>query len=187
MTINPTASPIQSLLTAEVFTGNPATVNDPFSTTGFPGNNGARMALGTAIYTIDSTTGGVQKWRYVRLNTTVDATKVLGPVYWKDNTYQVVTQKDTEALMGLNGLAGLLANVNATNGSYVFILVYGHYPAVPLTAGSAGDTVIGATGTQLVTNIAKGTAPTNTVLALAETAVAAGKADMRICVEDVGF
>jgi hypothetical protein len=188
MTITPTGSPLQSLPTAEVFTGNPATVNDAYDTTKL--NNGARIALGTAIYVIDpaaTSTGGVQKWRYVRVNSTVAATFVVGPVYWKDNTYQTVTQKTSEALMGLNGLAGLMVNVNLTNGNFTFILVSGHYSAVPLTAGNPGDTVIGATGTQLVTNVAANTAPTNTVLALVETAVASGKADMRVCVEESGF
>ena len=179
-------SPIQSSLTAEIFTGNPATVNDAYDTTKL--NNGARIALGVAVYVIESVTGGVQKWRYVRLNTTVDATKVFGPVYWKDNTYQVVTQKDTEALMALNGIAGIMANTSATNGSFVFILVSGHIAAVPIAASTAaGDSIIGATGTQLTARVAKGTAPTNTVLAMAETAVSGGKSDLRVCVEDQGF
>lgn len=186
MTINVPTGPIQSLPTAEIFTGNPTTVNDAYDTTKL--NNGARIAPGTAIYTVDSTTGGVLKWRYVRVNTTVAATFVVGPVYWKDNTYQVVTQKDTEALMGLNGLAGLLTNVNLTNGNFTFILVNGHYSAVPAPGSSAvGDCVIGTTGTQLVARVAQNIAPTNTVLALIETAVSGGKSDMRICVEDSGF
>lgn len=186
MTINVPTSPIQFLPTAEIFTGNPATVNDAYDTTKL--NNGARIAPGTAIYTVDSTTGGVLKWRYVRLNTTVDAAKVYGPVYWKDNTYQVVTQKDTEALMGLNGIAGVLVNTNATNGSFVFICVSGHLAAMPIAASTAaGDSIIGATGTQLTARVAKGTAPTNTVLAMAETAVSGGNSDVRVCCEDVGF
>ena len=124
----------------------------------------------------------------ITLNTTVDATKVFGPVYWKDNTYQVVTQKDTEALMALNGIAGIMANTSATNGSFVFILVSGHIAAVPIAASTAaGDSIIGATGTQLTARVAKGTAPTNTVLAMAETAVSGGKSDLRVCVEDQGF
>ena len=90
----------------------------------------------------------------MRLNTTVAATIVLGPVYWKDNTYQVVTQKTSEALMGINGLAGLLVNVNATNGNFVFILVYGHYPLLSLLPpGILAHSAVGATGTQVVTNV----------------------------------
>lgn len=189
MTINVPGGPVQNLPTAEIFTGNPSTVNDAYDTT--KANNGARISPGTAVYIIDpatTSTGGIQKWRYVRVNTTVAATFVVGPVYWKDNTYQVCTQKDTEALMGLNGLAGLLTNVNLTNGNFTFILVNGHYSAVPAPNSSAvGDCVIGATGTQLTARVAQNTAPTNTVLALIETAVSGGKSDMRICVEDSGF
>ena len=189
MTIAVPAGPVQSLPTAEIFTGNPATVNDAYDTT--KANNGARIAPGTAVYIIDAaatSTGGVQKWRYVRVNTTVAATFVVGPVYWKDNTYTVVTQKDTEALMGLNGCAGLMVNVNLTNGNFTFILVNGHYSAVPAPGSTAvGDCIIPATGTQLTARVAQGTAPTNTVLALAETAVSGGKSDMRVCVEDCGF
>jgi hypothetical protein len=189
MTINVPTGPVQSLPTAEIFTGNPATVNDAYDTTKL--NNGARIAPGTAVYIIDpatTSTGGIQKWRYVRVNSTVPGTYVVGPVYWKDNTYQVCTQKDTEALMGLNGLAGLLTNVNFTNGNFTFILVAGHYSAVPAPGSTAaGDAIIGATGTQLTARVAQNTAPTNTVLALAETAVSGGKSDMRIVVEDLGF
>jgi hypothetical protein len=186
MTINVPASPAQNVPTAEVYTGNPATVNDAFDTTKL--NNGARIAPGNAVYLIDSVTGGVQKWRYVRVNTTVAATFVVGPVYWKDNTYQTVTQKTSEALMGLNGLAGLMVNTSLTNGNFTFILVAGHYAAVPAPVSTAiGDSIIGAAGTQLVARVAANTAPTNTVLALAETAVAAGVSDMRVVVEDLGF
>ena len=38
--------------TPEIFTGNPATVNDPYDAT--KPNNGARMALGTRFYQTDS-------------------------------------------------------------------------------------------------------------------------------------
>ena len=181
-------SPIASLLTGEVFTGNPKTVNDPFGATNFPGNNGARMALGTAIYTVDSVTGGIQKWRYVRLNSTTPPTLVVGPVYWKDNTYQVVTAVSSESLMGINGVAGLLWNTSATNGNFVFIQVLGHAAAVPAPGSTAiGDSIIAASGNQQVARVAANTAPTNTVLALAETAVSGGKSDMRIAIEDLGI
>ena len=43
MTIPVPGSPIQSLPTGEIFTGNPATVNDPYSSTPtFPWPNGQR-------------------------------------------------------------------------------------------------------------------------------------------------
>lgn len=186
MTIAVPQSPIQSSLTGEVYTGNPATVNDAFSSTAtFPWPNGARNALGTAIYTIDSVTGTPLKWRYVRLNSTTTATLVLGPVYYKDNTRGIVTIQSTESLMALNGIAGLLVNLNATNGNFIFILTHGHYAAVPVPAGTAvGDQIIGAAGAQQVGKTSANTAPVNVPLGLAETAVAAGVSDLFVSVED---
>jgi len=189
MTIPVPQSPIQSSLTAEVYTGNPATVNDAYSSTAtFPWPNGARQALGTALYTIDATTGSVLKWRYVRLNSTTTATLVVGPVYYKDNTRGIVTIQSTESLMALNGIAGLLVNVNATNGNFVFILTHGHYGGVAVPAGTAvGDSIYGAAGAQQVGKTSANTATPNVALALAETAVASGVSDLYVCVEDSGW
>jgi hypothetical protein len=189
MTIPVPQSPIPFIPTAEVYSGNPATVNDPYSATAtFPWPNGQRQALATAVYTIDTTTGGVLKWRYVRLNSTTPATLIVGPVYYKDNTRGIVTIQSSESLMVLNGVAGVLVNLNATKGNFVFILVSGHLGAFAVPAGTAvGDQLIGATGAQQVAKVTQNTAPTNVVLALAETAVAAGVSDIRVCVEDSGW
>jgi hypothetical protein len=189
MTVNVPQSPVQSSLTAEVYTGNPATVNDAYNASAtFPWPNGQRQALGTALYTIDATTGSVLKWRYVRLNSTTTTTLIVGPVYYKDNTRGIVTIQSSESLMSYNGIAGFLMNTGATNGNFVFILVSGHAGAVAAPASSAvGDQCVGGSGAQVLVRVAAGTAPTYNVVALIETAVAAGVSDMRVCVEDSGW
>jgi hypothetical protein len=169
----------------EIFTGNVATVNDPFNTALF--NNGARMLLGTRFYQTDSS-GRRTKYVYVRLNSTTPPTLIVGPVFWKDNTFTVVTAVSTEGLYGINAVAGLLLNANATNGNYVMIQLSGHAAAVPAPASTAaGDTIIGASGNQQLARVAANTAPTNNVFAFAETAVSGGKSDMYLALEDVGF
>lgn len=192
MTIPVPGGPIPFNPTSEVFTGNPATVNDPFQSIALGNqwlaNSGARMALGSAVYTVDAITGSILKWRYVRLNSTTTAALVVGPVYYKDNTRNVVTIQSSESLMALNGVAGLLVNTNAVNGNYIFILVHGHFGAVPAPASTAvGDSIIAAAGAQQVARVAANAAPTNVVLALAETAISGGNSDMMISVEDSGW
>lgn len=182
--------------TLQITTGNVATVNDPFVATGTisAGSailaNGARNPLGIAAYISDgSTTGRRWKVRYVRVNsTTFNPSPVVGPVYWKDNTFQVVTTLFSEAL-DTNAAAGIMLNSSITNGNYGFILVggflgaanLGSIPVVALTA--AGDALIGATGQQTFARVAAGTAPTNAVIAWAVTAVSGGKSDVFVTLE----
>ena len=182
----------QSLQTAEVSTGNVATVNDAYqaypATTGAPNNylaaqNGALNPLSSCLY-LGDTSGRRTKYRYVRLNCTAPPVFIVGPVYWKDNTFTVVTALSSEALYGINAFAGVLLNVNATNGNYVFIQTFGHLAGVVVAASTAaGDAVIPASGTQLFGRTAANTAPTNIVAAWAETAIASTKSDLFIVVE----
>jgi hypothetical protein len=176
----------QSLQTAEITTGNVATVNDAYVSSSFTENGltkGAKAPIGAALYLSDSV-GRRFKFRYVRLNSTVPPTLIVGPVYWKDNTFTVVTAVESEALYGVNSIAGLLLNVNAANGNYVWIQTFGHAPAVPSPLyTAAGDGIIGAAGNQQLARVAANTAPTNQLLGWAETAVAAGVFDLFINVE----
>lgn len=163
----------------EISTGDPATVNDAYDTTKY--QNGARMQPGAAFYTKDSS-GRIQKYRYVRLNSTAPPTAIVGPVYWKDNTRQVVTAVYSEALH-VNAAAGVLLNASATNGNWVCILVYGYVNMVVAASTAAGDALIGASGNQLTARVAAGTAPTNKVLAWAQTAISSTKSDVEVVCE----
>lgn len=168
--------------TAQISTGNPATVNDKFDSTQF--NNNAQTTPGASFITNDSS-GRFYKWRYVRLNSTTFPTLVVGPVYWKDNTRTVVTTLLSEAIAGANSVAGFLLNTSATNGNWVCILVNGWIHNAPVPASTAaGDVLVGATGQQTLARVASGTAPTNFNVALALAAVAGGTADVFVDVED---
>ena len=179
---------VGSLQTLHVSTGRPETVNDPFDTT--KPNNGARNNPGVAEYVSDGTiTGRRWKVRYVRLNSTTTATLIVGPVYWKDNTFQVVTIQSSEAIGGINNLAGILLNANATNGNWVFVLAAGFIGAanigsiaVPALTAS-GDLLIGATGAQQFARVAIGSNRTNVEIAMALTAVSGGVADIFVQLE----
>jgi hypothetical protein len=185
-----------NIQTLQISTGNVQTVNDPFITGSlgqgqFGSPSGARNPLGMAAYISDGTTSG-RRWkvRYVRMNATVpNSPFIVGPVYWKDNTFQVVTSLLSEALHGVNAIAGLLMNANVTNGNFCFILVYGHVGAANIGAvtvpasTAAGDALIGAAGQQTFARVAANTAPTNAVLAWAETAISGGVADIFTCLE----
>lgn len=192
-----------NIQTLQISTGNVATVNDPFiaSSLGqgqFGSPFGARNPVGMAAYVSDGTltnpqTGTGRRWkvRYVRMNATTFAGPLVGPVYWKDNTFQVVTTLSTEAPAGLNGCAGFLLNVNVTNGNYCFILVNGfigvaNLGAVAIGTGgiAAGGLVYAAAGQQLTSAVAPaGTRGTTSEIGTLMTAVAAGVADVLVGVE----
>jgi len=184
--------------TYEIFTGNPLTVNDAFVTTPpFAGSNlfpnGARMQPGRAIYY--SLASGAnflwQKFRYVRYNPTAAATLVAGqfpPVYWKDNTFTVVTPTASEGLLGLNGIAGALVNMTVTAGNWCFVQVAGYSPTLISAASvAAGDILYGHATAQTVTRVASGAAaPIQKVFYLALTAIASSVSTGLIMVEDIG-
>jgi len=176
--------------TPEVFTGNVATVNDPFNANVF--NNGARMAPGTRVYQTDSS-GRLLKYRYVRYNPTAAVTltantNVPGVVYWKDNTFTVVTPTLSEGITtGKNQVAGYLLNANATAGNFVFIQVAGYLANAVVAAGTAIDGVqIGGGATPLISAvIVSGVALTARPVAVSLAAISGNQAPVLVCIEDV--
>jgi len=188
--------------TYEMYTGNPFTVNDVYSATppftGYPYPNGARLQPGRAVYyTYQASSVSQPYWmklRYVRYNPTAAVTFTTGqlpPVYWKDNTFTVVTPTETEGLLGLNGIAGALLNVTTTSanltGNWTFICVAG-YCANLISAASmaAGDQAIGNATALTVTRVASGVAPVQKIYYMALTAIASSVSIGQIQVEDVG-
>lgn len=191
-----------NIQTLQISTGNVATVNDPFiaSSLGqgqFGSPFGARNPVGMAAYVSDGTltnpqTGTGRRWkvRYVRMNATTFAGPLVGPVYWKDNTFQVVTTLSTEAPAGLNGCAGILLNANVTNGNYCFILTLGFIGVANIGAmavggaAGAGGLIIPSAGQQLTTTVAAGTFSTTfTPIGYLMTAIGGGTADVYINIE----
>lgn len=137
--------------------------------------------------------------RYVRYNSTANPNLIAtpGPVYWTDETYTTVSGVFTEgnpaATGNINSLAGWLlpnytalgltaaAAATALNGNWCFIATKGFLSGVAVPALTAvGDAIIGAAGNFTLGRVASGTAPTTKYVAIAQTAVAAGVADILI-------
>lgn len=137
--------------------------------------------------------------RYVRYNSTANPNLIAtpGPVYWTDETYTTVSGVFTEgnpaATGNINSLAGFLlpnytalgltaaAAATALNGNWCFIATKGFLSGVNVPAATAvGDAIIGAAGNFTLGRVASGTAPTTKYVAIAQTAVAAGVADILI-------
>lgn len=177
--------PNQNIVETMEVPSNIATVNDAFDSTKH--NNGARNPLGKAIY-IEDSSGRIRKYRYVRHNPTAAVVEVVGPVYWKDNTFQVVTPTRSESVFGdtINGVAGILLNTAITDGNFTFIQVAGFLAAMPVPALTAqSDALVTATGLEALARVAAGTAPTGRVVAFALTAVAAGVSDVFVAIESL--
>ncbi len=178
--------------TAEVFTGNPATVQDPYVASPGVGNylmpNGARVYPGSATYQRDAT-GHVIKLRYVRYNPTAGTSAVAGgPVYWADSNLNTVSPTASEGPMGMNGIAGALLNVAMTTGNWCYIQVAG-YNASLLSAASmtGGDIAYGNATAYTVTRVASGAAgAVQKVFYTALGPVVASKNAGIIQVEDIG-
>jgi hypothetical protein len=111
-------------------------------------------------------------------------TSAPAPVYWTDATYTTVSGVQSEALIGLNGIAGYMM-VNTTSysgltatllqGALVLIQVAGHLVGgVSPASIVAGDYIIGASGNWTPARVAQGTAPGYKTFGVAETAVASG-------------
>jgi hypothetical protein len=170
--------------TPQITTGDWTTVNDAYDAT--KPFNGAQNDLGSAWFVRDSS-GRLKKLRYVRLSGTgtIDSTTIPGVVYWKDNTFQVVTPTLSEAVTGKqNMVAGFLLNASATNGNFVFIQVGGFLSQAYAPVSTAvDDSMIGAAGAFTLARVAAGTASTYRPVAIALTAVASTKSDMFVCVE----
>jgi hypothetical protein len=178
------------IATPEIFTGNVNTVNDPFNTA-MP-NNGARMYPGMRFYQMDSS-GRLLKYRYVRYNPTAAVTltantNVPGVVYWKDNTFGIVTPTASEGVTTkINQIAGYLLNANVVAGNYTVIQVAGYLSNAVVAAASAVDDVqVGLVTTPLITGrIASGVALTSRPCAVTLTAISGNQSQVLVCVEDL--
>lgn len=161
----------------EISSGDPATVDD----------QNARMPVGQAVYITDNLGQATKKLRYVKINSTVAPVEVVGPVYWKDRTKTVVTCVMSEAVAGINSIAGVLLNKDITNGYHGFIQVAGPITMPVVAATAAGDALVGAAA-QATARVAANTAPTNKVLGFAMGAIdtpVAGSAYVELCAESV--
>lgn len=106
--------------------------------------------------------------KYVRYNSTANPAVATGPavVYWKDETFSVVTGVFSEATTtGSSAVAGILLpnksttagiglgtafNATVLNGNWVFIATLGFVPSVYLAAGAIGNSITGASGNWVV-------------------------------------
>ena len=170
------------VLTAQVATGDPATVNDAYDSTKVA--NGAKIQPGQAVYFLRSD-GSIIKTRYVRLNCTSAPSFAYGQtLVWKDKLKTVVSAVMSEGITTTaNSGAGILLNKDATNGNFVFMQVSGQALAVPAPGSTAvGDALICA-ASQAFARVAAGTAPTNKPMAWALTNVSSNLSDMDICCE----
>lgn len=183
-----------------ISTGNTKTSIDTYDTT--KQNNGAQNSPG-AIYQLPLNTAGVgtglngaglNKFvKYVRYNPTVSQTILTGPapVYWKDETFTVVTPLQSEAFYaGANSIAGWLeyntvtlssATAAQINGNWCFICVGGFLAGCIAAASTAvGDAMIGGTAAFTPVRVAAGTAPTARPIGFALTAIASLVSDMYV-------
>lgn len=176
-----------------------STVNQtiPPSQTALP--NGAYNYPGQA-YLLPISTFGLQNQngqgaplvvRYVRYNSTANPAllAVPAPVYWKDETFTVVTGVFSEGqTAGAASLAGwLLPNTASVsgltaailNGNWCFIAVSGFLAGAASVAGAAsGATIIGASGNFTAASVAQGSAITAAPFARQLTALTGTNADL---------
>jgi hypothetical protein len=178
--------PTTSLM--QVSTGVAATVDDPVLSASaglisdYDNKGGARNLLGAVGYDIDSK-NRILLYKYVQLVSTAIPSLIVGPVYFTDNTFQIVSPVSTEGAYGVNGVAGILLNASATYNNYVYIQIFGFLAGMVVAGSTAiGDALIGTSGNQLTARVAANTAPTNTVVAMALTAVSSTKSDVLITV-----
>lgn len=182
---------------ANVSTGNPATALDTRNTT--QPYNGALNALGS-LYAYPCNTvltgngqGSALIIKYVRYNSTTNAAVLAAPapVYWADETYTTVTGTLSEAVAGVNSIAGLmllnsvsLSGFTATvlNGNFIWIALVGFVAAMTSVGQTfaAGDAIIGLTGNFVVGKTVAGTAPTNLPLGFAQSATASSLVDVML-------
>lgn len=137
--------------------------------------------------------------RYVRYNSTTNANWLATPtpVYWTDETYSTVTGTFSEGLPAatgnLNSFAGYAwintaiypgsktgAQLSALiNGNFIFIVTKGFLPGAYVPGSTAiGDSLAGVTGNFTLQRTASGTAPISRRMAIAQTAIASGAADV---------
>ena len=184
-------------------TGNIFTAIDTYGATGTatvpPLNNGALNVLGS-VYQVPlnpaNTGNGVGSnayVKYVRYNPTASQNLLGGPMicYWKDETFTTVTGLYSEALVGINGVAGWLlynTTVNTAavatdiNGNYCWIQVGGLLVgAWVTTAAASGASIYGAASTFGATGTtAANTAPPNVVAGWSLAASASNLVDLYV-------
>lgn len=167
-------------LTPQITTGDIATVNDARDTT--KPLNGALNPLGSVWRGFDAN-GRPQVIRYVRYNPTAGITDAVGPVFWKDNTFTVVTPTLSECVTAAaNSAAGLLLNASVTDGNFIFILTYGYAAAVLVPASTVKDDSLVGGASQAFVRVASATAPTYKPMAIALTDRASNASDiLMIC------
>ncbi len=169
-------------------------------------NNGANQPLGS-IYQAplnpsNTTTKGIganNYYKYVRYNPTATQNFLTGPqlVYWKDNTFTIVTGLASEAL-SLDLPAGwMLFNTTTTplatgqtaaqqaalvNGNFVWIQVGGYLPGAYVTTGTAAGGAIIPSGTTFGATgyIAPSTAITDPVVGRVIAAAASNLCDLYV-------
>lgn len=182
---------------ANVSTGNVFTALDARNTTLL--NNGALNALGSLYAipcnpaTISNGAGSALICKYVRYQSTTNAAVLAAPapVYWADETYTTVTGTLSEAVAGVNSIAGLmllnsvsLSGFTATvlNGNFIWIAVSGFVAAMTSVGKTfaAGDAIIGLAGNFVVDKVSAGTAPTNLPLGFAQSATASNLVDVML-------
>lgn len=164
------------IVTAELDQG-PAvyddTYNSAFST--YPLPYGARNPLGSR-YCYQDSKGRNVIVAYVRVNcTTAPTSFVVGPVWWRDNTFTTVTANIGDfpvtggfAAFSQNLVAGILLNTSIVNGDYTWIVVsgycgqnsdtnWGNQINCPNSAVIGDGVVSGSSGNQTVVRAAAGT------------------------------
>ena len=183
-----------------ITTGNLFTAIDPYVATSVSSINGAQNTAG-AIYQAPINQATIVTkgpapngyFKYVRYNPTVTQTLKNGPVlvYWKDETFTTVTGLYSEALVGINGVAGwLLYNTTTTtgavatdiNGNWCWIQVGGLLVGAWVTAAAAaGASLYGAASTFGATGTtAASTAPPNVVAGWSLGAAASNLVDLQV-------
>ena len=168
-------------------------------TSGLPIING--IQIGIPFVATDSK-GRALTFMGVLYNPTSPPSVVVGPVYWKDNTFTVVTSNIAEAVVasGPNLIAGILLNPNVTTGYYTVIQVGGYFGAssdalnqngllaAPSGGVTAGYVLVPSTTSQSMAVVAAGTAPTYIPIGIVlTTASASASFDVLMTMPPRGF
>lgn len=188
----------------QIDTGNPRTFlyNSALSPVSIYAGLGENQVLGQRYCDVVNKTPGNPQgapaiYMLVKYQSTGNPAPVAGPapVWWTDETYTTVSGVESEALLGLNGIAGyLLPNTtdmpNLTNtilnGSMCLIQVGGMCKAAyaPTTTPGVANTIYGTAGNWTSTGLAPsataGTGVTARPLGVQATAASGGLADVLV-------
>lgn len=182
----------------KITTGNVRTTIDSSTV---PANGVPRQPLGT-IYSppvnagaaIGSGYGAPPVYKYVQYNSTANPSvqAAPAPVYWKDETFTVVTGVFSESFLAAAGSAAGYLMPNSTdysgltaailNGNWVWIQIAGWLQAglVPSTTPGAGSTIVASAGNWTATGVAAGTAPTSRVMGMQLAAAVSSACDILV-------